>query len=292
MRTAGARAGIWRAAGRGGRGRGAPGCPQCGVPFTRLGDHVVEQLDWEVRVRVLAHCRRRYRRACRCPVPAAVTAPGPPKAIGKGLLSNGFIALLLTERYVAGRSQNSLVTGLARHGADISPTTVTGTCAVAGTLLAPLEEAITAKSRDSWHLHADETSWHVFSPDEGDGPAKWWLWVFIGPDTTCFVMDPTRARAVLARHAGIDEETGQLADDGDGPRRLVISRTPQIRASPKDFTLSLPGRRTSLARLLLPGSSGPPAMSAYIRISAYMPSVSRMPGSGLLRKPHWTLVLW
>ena len=51
-------------------------CPQCGVPFTRLGDHVVEQLDWEVRVRVLAHCRRRYRRACRCPVPAAVTALG------------------------------------------------------------------------------------------------------------------------------------------------------------------------------------------------------------------------
>jgi transposase len=198
-------------------------CPQCGVPFTGLGDHVVEQLDWEVRVRVLAHCRRRYRRACRCPVPAAVTAPGPPKAIGKGLLSNGFIALLLTERYVAGRSQNSLVTGLARHGADISPATVTGTCAAAGTLLAPLEEAITARSRDSWHLHADETSWHVFSPDEGGGPAKWWLWVFIGPDTTCFVMDPTRAGAVPARHAGIDEETGQLAGDGHGPRRLVIS---------------------------------------------------------------------
>jgi hypothetical protein len=34
-------------------------------------------------------------------------------------------------------------------------------------------------------------------------------------------MDPTRAGAVLARHAGIDEETGQLA--GEGLRRLVIS---------------------------------------------------------------------
>lgn len=57
----------------------------------------------------------------------------------------------------------------------------------------------------------------------GEGPAKWWLWVFIGPDTTCFVMDPTRAGKVLARHVGIDEETGQLAGDGGGPRRLVIS---------------------------------------------------------------------
>lgn len=198
-------------------------CPQCGEPFTHLGEHVIEQLDWQVIVRVVAHCRRRYRRACRCPVAATVMAPGPPKAIGKGLLSNGFLAMVFTERYVAGRSQNSLVTGLARHGAQISAATLTGACAQAGALLAPLEEAITARSRDSWHLHADETSWHVFVPREGDGPARWWLWVFLGPDTCCFVMDPTRAGSVLARHAGIDEETGQLTADGDQPRRLVIS---------------------------------------------------------------------
>ena len=53
---------------------------------------------------------------------------------------------------------------------------------------------------------------------------KWWLWVFLGPDTACFVMDPTRSGAVLARHVGIDEDTGQLtADEDGGPRRLVIS---------------------------------------------------------------------
>ena len=64
----------------------------------------------------------------------------------------------------------------------------------------------------------------MFAPREGGGPARWWLWVFLGPDTACFVMDPTRAGAVLARHAGIDEDTGQLtADDEGGPRRLVIS---------------------------------------------------------------------
>jgi transposase len=199
-------------------------CPECGEPFALLGDHVIGQLDWQVTVRLVAHCRRRYRRACRCPVPVTVMAPGPPKAIGKGLFTNAFIAMLLTERYVAGRSQNSLVAGLARHGAEVSPATLAGTCAAAGALLVPLEEAIAARSRaSSWHLHADETSWHVFAPREGGGPARWWLWVFLGPDTACFVMDPTRAGTVLARHAGIDEETGQLAADGDGPRQLVIS---------------------------------------------------------------------
>jgi hypothetical protein len=180
-------------------------------------------LDWQVIVRLVAHCRR-DKRACDCRVPATVMAPGPPKAIGKGRFSNAFIAMLLTERSAAGRSQNSLVTGLARQGAEISPATLAGTCAQAGALLAPAAEAVTERSRDSWHLHADETTWRVFAPRDGDGPAKWWLWVFIGSDTVCFVMDPTRSGAVLARHAGIDEKTGQLTDGGDGgPRRLVIS---------------------------------------------------------------------
>ena len=43
-------------------------CPECGEPFTLLGDHLSgEQLDWQVIVRVVAHCRRRYRRACALP---------------------------------------------------------------------------------------------------------------------------------------------------------------------------------------------------------------------------------
>jgi transposase len=207
-------------------GGGGYCCPECGTPFTGLGsDHVTEQLDWLVVVRVRADCRRRYRRACDCRVPAAVTAPGPPKAIGKGLFTNAFLAMLFTERFVAGRSMNSLATGLARQGAEIAAGTLAGACAQAGALLAPLEEAITARSRSSWHLHADETTWRVLAPRDGDGPAKWWLWVFLGPDTACFVMEPSRAGTVLARHAGIDEKTGQLTpDDDDGePRRLVIS---------------------------------------------------------------------
>jgi hypothetical protein len=153
-----------------------------------------------------------------------VTAPGPPKAIGKGLFTNGFTAMLLTERFAAGRSMNSLVAGLSRQGAEISPATLAGTCAQAGALLAPLADAIAERSRGSWHLHADETTWRVFAPRDGTGPAKWWLWVFIGPDTVCFVMDPSRSGAVLARQAGIDEKTGQLTDDEDGgARQLVIS---------------------------------------------------------------------
>jgi transposase len=200
-------------------------CPECGEPFSPLGSHLSgEQLDWQVSVRVVAHCRRRYKRACGCRVPATVMAPGPPKAVGKGLFSNGFIAMLLTERFAAGRSMNSLVTGLSRQGAELSAGTLAGTCAQAAGLLEPLAGAIAVRNRESWHLHADETTWRVFAPRDGDGPAKWWLWVFIGPDTVAFVMDPSRSGQVLARHAGIDETTGQLsAGEDGGPRSLVIS---------------------------------------------------------------------
>jgi transposase len=200
-------------------------CPDCGEPFTLLGDHWSgEQLDWQVIIRLVAHCRRRYKRKCECEGPATVMAPGPPKAIGKGLFTNGFTAMLLVERFEAGRSANSLVKSLARQGAEISPATLAGTVAQAGRLLAPVEDAIAARNRDSWHLHADETSWRVFCPDGGDGPAKFWLWVFIGTDTVSFVMDPTRSGEVLARHAGLDRETGQLLPHEDGgPRRLVLS---------------------------------------------------------------------
>ncbi len=200
-------------------------CPECGEPFTLLGDHWSgEQLDWQVIIRLVANCQRRYKRKCGCEGQQTVMAPGPPKAIGKGLFTNGFTAMLLTERFGSGRSMNSLVTGLARQGAEISPATLAGTCAQAGRLLAPLAGAIAERNRDSWLIHADETTWRVFAPGDGGGPAKFWLWVFIGADTVCFVMDPSRAGTVLARHAGIDEDTGQLLPDEDGePRRLVIS---------------------------------------------------------------------
>jgi len=146
---------------RGSGDQGGDGKPRRG-PGARAGRRDYSHLPRFEMFWVVVHCRRRYRRTCGCRVPATVMAPGPTKAIGKGRFSNAFIAMLLTERFVAGRSQNSLLTGLARQGAQISPATLAGTCAQAGGLLAPVAEAITARSKGSWHLHADETTWRVF----------------------------------------------------------------------------------------------------------------------------------
>jgi transposase len=103
-------------------------CPECGEPFSVLGGHWSgEQMDWQVIIRLGANCQRRYNRQCRCPGPVTVMAPGPPKAVGKGLFTNSFIAMVLAERLGSGRSMNSLVTGLAWQGAEISPATLART---------------------------------------------------------------------------------------------------------------------------------------------------------------------
>ena len=91
-------------------------------------------------------------------------------------------------------------------------------------MLVPLADAITEGRGGSWHLDADETTWRVFAPCDGYGPAKWWLWVLMGPETVYFVIDPTGA--VLARYWAFLREDRAAARDEDGGRRsLVISAT-------------------------------------------------------------------
>jgi len=199
-------------------------CAECGEPFTPLGDHWSgEQLDWQVIVRLAAHCRRRYKRACGCRVPATVTAPGPPKAVGKGLFTNAFIAMLLVERFTAGRSQNSLVRGLARQGADISPATLAGTCAQAGALLARSRR----RSRSGRGAPGTCTRTRRRGGSRAAGRDRAGEVVAVGvpgPGHRVLCDGPDEVRAVLARHAGIDQDTGQLTADQDGgPRSLVIS---------------------------------------------------------------------
>ena len=49
-------------------------CRRRGKPYEHLGGYQSQVLDRQAVVRVTVHYRRRYRRACRCPVPATVTA--------------------------------------------------------------------------------------------------------------------------------------------------------------------------------------------------------------------------
>ena len=193
-------------------------CPRCGQPYQMLGEDVSEQASWRVRVWRVVHRRRKYARRCRCPVPAVMTAPGPPALIGRGLFTTEFCVNLLIAKYALGLPFNRVIAMLSFQGLQVAPGTLAGVARRLNDLLAPLAGAIAARNAAAGHAHADETSWRVFGQPAGNGGSRWWLWVFAGPDTVVYTIASSRSLAVLEDHYGV--RAGQLPE-GRGP--LVIS---------------------------------------------------------------------
>ncbi len=186
-------------------------CERCGLPFEPFGEDSGEQIDWQVVVRRVRHRRPRYRRTCRCPGRAIVQAPPPPKVIPKGMFTVGFIVHLVILKYEVGLPVQRVVTLLAMEGLELSPGTLVGVMGAVAELLKPLARAIREHNRQSAYLHADETSWPVFVPVQGKDNHCWWLWVFVGPDSVCYLIKPRRASSVVAEHLGIDLDSPRPA---------------------------------------------------------------------------------
>ncbi|MGH8883866.1 MAG: IS66 family transposase [Egibacteraceae bacterium] len=194
-------------------------CARCGALYAPFGEETCEQIDWQVHVRRVVHRRPAYRRGCRCPVRGVLSAPPAPEPIAKGRLSAGFLARLLVEKYVLGRPLRRIAAALSLDGFDVADGSLVGTLKALGGLLAPLEAAVRARNAASGHLHADETGWQVFETVDGKANHRWWLWVFLGADTTVFRIEPSRAAKVLAGHLGVDLGAGTLPDG----RALLLS---------------------------------------------------------------------
>jgi transposase len=194
-------------------------CARCGTGYELIGTEDSELIDWRVKlIRILLR-RRRYRRCCGCDGPKTACAPPAPKVVPKGLFTAGFLARLLHEKYVLSRPVHRIVAALAAEGLQIASGTLTGELRQVAPLLAPWAQAIAARGRLAGHAHCDETSWQVFEDVADKENHRWWLWVFVTPDTTVFVMDPSRSARVAAGQLGIDLDQTAL----EAGRRLVIS---------------------------------------------------------------------
>jgi transposase len=189
-------------------------CPECGSPYAPFGEETSEQVDWQVRIVRIVHRRPTYRRTCCCPVGGVLVAPVPAKRI-----TTQFLARLLVEKYVLGRPLERVIAALGADGLEVAKGTLVGVLKGLSVLLAPLDGAIRARNATAGHLHVDETSWRVFEDLAGKANHRWWLWVFLGPDTTVFHIDPTRSGDALRRHLGIEAEACSL----EAGRRLLVS---------------------------------------------------------------------
>jgi transposase len=194
-------------------------CAECGEPFEFLGTEDSEQVDWHVKITRIVWRRRRCKRACGCPGPRTACAPPAARPVPKGLFTAGFLARLAHEKFVLGRPVHRIVKALAADGFDVAPGTLCGALKQVAPLIAPWAAAIAAHGRQAGHVHADETSWHVFEDVEGKDGHLWWLWTFVTAETTVFVMDTSRGASAAAAQLGIDREQAAL----EAGRRLVIS---------------------------------------------------------------------
>ncbi len=178
-------------------------CRHCGADLSPFGEETCEQIDWHVKIIRVVHHRKRYRRNCRCNGPGIVIAPPLPKAIAKGRFTSRFLARLVVDKFCFGTPVNRIAASLGLTGAELSTGSLTGSLKAVSALLEPLETAIRARNSQAGHLHADETGWSVFEAVEGKDSNRWWLWVFVGPDTTVFRIEKSRSLETLTEHLGI-----------------------------------------------------------------------------------------
>ena len=188
-------------------------CPQCGKALTPSATEDSEQIEIEVRAYRRRIRRRRYQRTCSCSgCPRTVTAPPPPKLIPKGLLGVSVWVEILLDKFFSQRPTERLLAQWRLLGLDLAPGTVTDGLQRLEPLFRPVYEALLARNAQSGYVQADETRWLVFIVQEGKTGHCWWLWVFVGPDTVVFRLDPHRSHDVPEGHFAADARVVLMVD--------------------------------------------------------------------------------
>ncbi len=205
-------------------------CPCCQQPRIPIGEETSEQLDYQpAKLFVRLHVRLKYAcpsclaKACAESDAAAVpcepiiggptsatsgvatradpwslivTAPKPAQPIDKGLPGPGLVAYVITSKYADHLPLHRQEAILARHGVELSRSTLCGWMAAAANLLTPLYALMLAEVLRSRVVQTDETRLPVQDPHL-DKTKSGRLWAFVGDRDhphTAYDYTPTKAR--------------------------------------------------------------------------------------------------
>jgi transposase len=192
----------------------ARACPRCGKPAVEMTEtEDSEEIEVEVRAHRRRTRRKRYRRACDClKVSQTLIAPAPPKLIPKGRYGISVWVQVLLAKFASHRALGNAIEALALYDLDLPQGTITDGLRRLTPLLEPIYEALLARNGRSFYRQADETRWSVFVEQEGKIGYRWWLWAFLGEDTTVYRIKPTRSHDVPEKHYP-DKAKGTLMVD-------------------------------------------------------------------------------
>jgi transposase len=170
-------------------------CPCCQAPRTKIGEDVSEQLEYvPASLFVIQHVRPRY--ACPTCRDAVVAAAKPESPIAKGLPGPGLLAHVAVSKYADHLPLHRQERILARHGVELSRTTLCDWMRSVADLLRPLVTLMREQILKSALIQTDDTP-----VDVQDGPGKTRearLWVYRGDQSYPFVafdFTPTHQRA-------------------------------------------------------------------------------------------------
>jgi transposase len=149
-------------------------CPKCGMEMCRIGHSHCEYLD-VIAARVVVV--RRTDETVKCRLDGTIlSAPPPPRIVERGVLGNRLIIEATCDKFLEHQPIERQCLRYARAGVEIAPQTL-GRCVGAHLdLLAPLAEAIHAKTRGAGLLATDATSLRILDPEAPEGIRSGTMW--------------------------------------------------------------------------------------------------------------------
>src|SRR5665648_679762 len=114
-------------------------CSECGLSYRELTlteDSV--EIDYEVKVILKKHRRRKVAKTCDCAVPTIITAPKPPQIIPKGMFSTSFLSLAIVQKYFFQIPLNRQIAQWEMNGLEVNAGTIIGCFKALMVFLTPL----------------------------------------------------------------------------------------------------------------------------------------------------------
>jgi transposase len=184
-------------------------CPGCGGVLHGMGESVSEMLDWvPAQLRVVRIARPKY--ACRT-CGTVAQAPAPERVIAGGLATPALLAQVLVSKYCDHTPLYRQSQIFARHGVDLSRSTLAGWVGGACWWLEALHEKLCANVFASDHLFADDTPVPVLDPGRGRTKTGR-LWVYAREERGWGGPEPPAAVFLFAPDRKAEHPVSHLQD--------------------------------------------------------------------------------
>lgn len=152
-------------------------CERCGGALHQIGEESTRELE-RLETAVL-HEISRAKYACRGCGEGVKTAPGPDRAIEKGLLGPGFLAHVAVERFGNHMPYNRLENKYASEGLSLSRSVLERSMKTLAEILAPIRGQMLSEILCQPELFTDDTPVTIACPKVGVGSKQGRVWIYL-----------------------------------------------------------------------------------------------------------------